>query len=197
MQVVELLGHKVDKGELFTKLFNHSLKSDMDVGGIVSYNFLAGEPIAGTQIGAPMVARRQDGEMNLANFMQSQIYSAVASLALGVNILEKEGVKIDSVLAHGGFYKTDLVGQNATSAVLKTPITVMKTASEGGAWGVALLALYVLNNKIPFTKFLDGIFKNVDKTVVMASEKEIEKCNRFMTRYKKALKGEKLISETL
>lgn len=194
-EVVELFGSNAQKGELFSKLFEISLKSDNDVGGLLSYNFLAGEPLAKTTLGAPLVARGQDGKMNLANFMQAQIYSAIATLALGADILEKEGVKIDSVLAHGGFYKTPFVGQNATSAVLKAPVTVMQTASEGGAWGMAILALYSLKKEKSFSEFLDEIFKDAEKQVVMASETEIEKCESFLCRYKKGLKAEKELSE--
>jgi sugar (pentulose or hexulose) kinase len=92
-EVVELFGSNAQKGELFSKLFEISLKSDNDVGGLLSYNFLAGEPLAKTTLGAPLVARGQDGKMNLANFMQAQIYSAIATLALGADILEKEGAE--------------------------------------------------------------------------------------------------------
>ena len=141
-EVLKLFGKDVSKGELYEKLFKVSLESDSNVGGIVSYNFSAGEPIVGTMDGSPMTLRSPDGKMNLANFMQSQVYSAVAPISFGVGILENEGVKIENVLAHGGFYKTDFVGQNATSAMLKIPVTVQETASEGGAWGMALLALF-------------------------------------------------------
>lgn len=194
-EVVELFGGDVKKEELFSKLFEISLKSDSDVGGLLSYNFLAGEPLAKTTYGAPMVARGQDGKMNLANFMQAQIYSAIATLSLGIEILSKEGVKIDSVLAHGGYYKTPFVGQNATSAVLKAPVTVMQTASEGGAWGMAILALYALNNVDSFDVFLNRIFKDAKKEVVTATEQEIEKYASFLQRYKKGLNAEKEISE--
>lgn len=186
-EALELFGVKVNKGELFTKLFEHSLKSDNKTGNIVSYNFLAGEPLAGTKVGSPMVAREPSGNMNLANFMQSQIYSAVATLALGMDILEKERVKIEKVYAHGGFYKTDFVGQNATSAVLKTPVTVMETAAEGGAWGIAVLALYLLDNKKSLGEFLQDVFKDAKKVTVTASEEELKKCDYFIEKYRKYL----------
>lgn len=194
-EVAALFGGSVSKSDLFTKLFEISAQSDKNVGGMVSYNFLAGEPLAGTKIGAPLVARAPSGNMNLANFMQAQIYSAVATLALGMDILEKEDVKIDRVLAHGGFYKTDFIGQNATSAVLKVPVTVMQTAAEGGAWGMAILALYATNNKKPLSEFLNGIFADAEKKVVMASGEELEKCSKFMESYRKGLRAEKAMSE--
>ena len=196
-EVVELFGGSVSKGELFRKLFEISEQSDERVGGVVSYNFLAGEPLANTQKGAPLVARGQDGKMCLANFMQSQIYSAVATLALGMDILEKEEVKVDSVLAHGGFYKTDFIGQNATSAVLKTPVTVMQTAAEGGAWGMAVLALFATVKDKTLPAFLQAIFADTAKTTVMASDEELKKCASFMENYRKGLQAEKALSEVL
>lgn len=195
--VVELFGGNVSRGELFQKLFEISAQSDEKTGGLVSYNFLAGEPLAGTQKGAPLVARGQDGKMNLANFMQAQIYSAVATLALGMDILEQEQVKVDSVLAHGGFYKTAFVGQNATSAVLKAPVTVMQTAAEGGAWGMALLALFATVENKTLSAFLQDIFAETEKKTVMASDMEMRKCAYFMEKYRKGLQAEKTISEVL
>lgn len=195
-EITALFGLSVPKGELFEKLFKHSLNSTPDAG-IVSYNFLAGEPMAGTEIGAPAVLRSQSGNMNLANFMQSQIYSAVATLALGMDILKREGVEINSVLAHGGFYKTDFVGQNATSAVLEAPVTVMQNAGEGGAWGMAILALYATDNSESLGKFLEKLFADVKKTVVMADENEIAKCRAFMKGYRACLGAEKMVSESI
>ena len=194
-EVLTLFGYKVDKGELFTKLFEISMQSDSQVGGLLSYNFLAGEPLAGTQIGAPLVARTPEGNMSLANFMQAQIYAAIATLALGKDILEKEEVQIDSVLAHGGFYKTNFIGQNATSAVLNAPVTVMKTAAEGGAWGMAILALYATNNSKSLSGFMQDVFADADKKVVTASKEEKQKCACFMERYRKGLCAEKTLSE--
>ena len=194
-EVLTLFGYKVDKGELFSKLFEVSIQSDSQVGGLLSYNFLAGEPLAGTQKGAPLVARMPDGNMSLANFMQAQIYSAIATLALGKDILEKEEVQIDSVLAHGGFYKTNFIGQNATSAVLNAPVTVMKTAAEGGAWGMAILALYATDNSKSLSTFMQDVFADADKKVVTASNAEKKKCACFMERYRKGLCVEKTLSE--
>lgn len=186
-EALSLFGVKVDKNELFTKLFNHALTSDKNVGEMVGYNFLAGEGLANTDKGAPVLVRGQEGKLTLANLMQAQIYSAIATLALGVDILDKEGIKIKSILAHGGYYKTPIVGQSATSAVLKTPVTVMNTSSEGGAWGMALLALYSTQNSITLSAFLDKIFANVEKTTLVASDEEQKKCDEFISNYKKFL----------
>ncbi len=194
-EVLSLFGKTVDKGELFEKLFTVSSQSDMEAGGMVTYNFLAGETLAGTEKGAPMVVRKPSGEMNLANFMQAEIYGAVATLALGMDILKSEGVGMDSVLAHGGFYKTPFIGQNATSAVLEAPVTVMKTAAEGGAWGMAVLALYRTANQKSLSAFLSDIFADAEKTTVMASEDELAKCRAFMRRYRAGIAAEKAASE--
>ncbi len=197
-EAVSLFGLDVSKGELFNRLFNHSLKSDSRTGEIVSYNFLAGETLANTEKGAPLVMRAASGEMNLANFMQSQIYSAVATLALGMDILKAEDVAIASVLAHGGFYKTDFIGQNATSAVLEAPVTVMQNAAEGGAWGMAMLALYTVSKQNEtLAEFLDRMFADVKKTVVMADETELAKCKRFMKLYRAGLCAEQAAAKAL
>lgn len=194
-EVAKLCGANIDKGELFTKLFNKSSESDGDVGKITGYNFLAGEPLAGTTGGAPLIVRNPDGKLNLANFMQMQIYSALSAVSFGLDILTKENVKIDCVTAHGGFYKTDFIGQNATSAVLNAPVTIMENAGEGGAWGIALLAGYALNNIKSLPEYLDYIFKDAKKRTVTADEKEKAKCKTFLERYKKHLQTERLAQE--
>ena len=197
-EVVSLFGLNVSKGELFNRLFNHSLKSNANVGEMVSYNFLAGETLADTEKGAPLVMRASSGEMNLANFMQAQVYSAVATLALGMDILKTENVEINSVLAHGGFYKTDFIGQNATSAVLEAPVTVMQNAAEGGAWGMAILALYTaVGTEKTLAEFLNDTFADVKKTVVMASEEELQKFKHFMNLYRRGLKAEQEAAKAL
>ena len=195
-EALELFGAKVNKGELYKRLFEHSLLAGRG-SGIISYNFLAGEPLASTQNGAPMVVRDPKGYMDLSSFMQSQIYSAIATIGLGMDILGREGVKIDSVLGHGGYYKTEFVGQRATSAMLEAPVTVMQNAAEGGAWGMAILALYATENNIPLGEFLDKIFANTKKSVVMASEEEIEKCREFMSGYRRLLCAQKTASESM
>lgn len=194
-EVLSLFGISASKGELFDKLFGISTKSDGQVGGVVAYNFLAGETLAETEKGAPMVMRSPSGEMNLANFMQAQIYGAIATLSLGMDILKAEGVAMDSVLAHGGFYKTPVIGQIATSAVLEAPVTVMKTAAEGGAWGMAVLALYRLNNNRSLGAFLGEVFKDAEKTELMADEAQLARCRAFLALYRKGIAAEKTASE--
>ena len=196
-EVVELCGLNISKGQLFEKLFNKSLESDGEVGKLTGYNYLAGEPLAGTSNGAPLILRPSDGRLTLANFMQMHIYSAISALAVGVDILKGEGVKMESVTAHGGFYKTPFIGQNATSAVLGAPVTVMETAGEGGAYGIALLAAYALTNGISLPDYLNKIFAGASKKTVNADKTEKAKFSNFFAAYKRCLPVERLASEVI
>ena len=194
-QVLDLFGTPHDKGELFRRLFDASLASDLDVGGLVAYNFLAGEPLAGTEHGAPMLVRSPEGQMNLANFMAAEIYAATATLSLGIEILRTEGIGIDSVIAHGGYYKTPRVGQLATSALLGAPVTVMEGGSEGGAFGMALLALYSLAPDRPLADFLDDVFAHLPRSVVTATDEDRTKWQNFSKSYTALLPAERLASK--
>ena len=196
-EVAALVGGKLDKSELLEKLFERSLLSDDDVGKLVGYNFLSGEPIAQVQNGRPLFARLPEGKLTLANFVQMQIYSALGTLAMGMEILHGENVAIDSVCGHGGFFKTEFVGQNAMSAAVNAPVTVMSNASEGGAWGMAILALYALNSRMSLSEFLHGLFANTAKVTVEASQREKQKFADFMKLYKQGLYIEKTSSEIL
>ncbi|MBQ7390821.1 MAG: ATPase [Clostridia bacterium] len=196
-EVIALGNGCISRGELFDALYTKSFEADEEIGGIIGYNFLSGEPIAGVLNGIPIIARMPEGKMNLANFMKMHIYSSLGSLALGCEILAKEKVKIDNVYGHGGFFKTPVVGQSAMSAAVGAPVTVMSNAGEGGAWGIALLALFSYCGKKDLGAFLDGIFLNVQKSTVSASEKETKSFTGFMEKYKKALAIENLAAEVL
>lgn len=191
-EAITLAGGSIEKGDLLTRLFNTTRSSDDDCGKYVGYNFLSGEPIAGTQNGAPLLFRVPDGVPTLANFMQMQIYSALASLRLGIEILEKEHVQVKEICGHGGFFKTEYIGQNSMSAALNAPVTVMKNAGEGGAWGIALLACYADGSKGTLNEFLQTVFADTEKTTVVANEHEKKKFAVFMARYKANLTVEKL-----
>ncbi len=188
-ELLTRVGATVDRGALFRTLFESSLESDADVGGVAAYNFLAAEPLAGVGKGIPTVFVGEGGRLTLGNFMQAEIFGAIATLALGLDILSEEGVRIQSVFGHGGYFKTPLIGQNALSALVKAPVTVTETSSEGGAYGIALLALYQLTGTGSLAAFLDGIFRDMEKTTVMADDALVEKCERFMENYKKGLVG--------
>ena len=196
MEVIELAGGSIKKGPLYDKLYEVSLKSDSDVGGLVGYNFLSGEPLVGLESGVPMVARLEGGRLTLANFMQMQLYSALGAMSIGMEILAEENVEIEAICGHGGFFKCPFVGANAMSAALGCPITVMKNAGEGGAWGVALLALYRLENKVTLDSFLDSIFANAEKETTVASPEEKAKFASFMQSYKAGLKVEALATKS-
>ena len=163
----------------------------------MGYNFLSGEPIAGVDKGIPMVTRTPDGRLTLGNFMRMQIYSALGSLAMGCEILEKEDVRIDSVCGHGGFFKTPVVGQSAMSAAVGAPVTVMENAGEGGAWGIAVLALLTARKTMDLEGLLGEIFADTPKTTIFADDNEKKAFSAFMETYRKGLAVEKLASEVL
>ena len=142
----QLLGIPVDMGEVFGKLYNNALKGDPDCGGLLAYNYISGEPVAGLAEGRPLFVRSATDKFNLANFMRANLYAAVGVLKIGNDILFKdEHVKVDRITGHGGLFKTKGVGQRILAAALDSPISVMETAGEGGAWGIALLAGYLVN----------------------------------------------------
>lgn len=186
-EVATACGASVDRGMLFDVLFRRSREGDETLGGLMAYNFLSGEHIAGVEDGRPMLVRRPDGALTLANFMKAQIYSSLGTLAIGMKILHREKVTLDSVCGHGGFFKTDFVGQSAASAALGAPVTVMKNAGEGGAWGVALLALFVLQENVTLAEFLRLLFASAEQTTVMADERERADFAAFVERYQAAL----------
>ncbi|HWV70076.1 MAG TPA: FGGY-family carbohydrate kinase [Pseudosphingobacterium sp.] len=144
----EAMGLKADMNQLFSILFNKALEADADGGGLLSYGYYSGENITGFAKGRPLFVRSPESRFNLANFMRMHLFTAFAALRLGMDILtQKEHVTIDHILAHGGLFKTPLVGQKLCAAALNVPVSVMPTAAEGGAWGMAILASYMINKK--------------------------------------------------
>lgn len=147
-EYANLLGVDVNMGDVFSKLYNHALEGDTDCGGLIAYNYFSGEPITGLQEGRPMFVRTAGDKFNLANFIRTNLYAAVAVLKIGNDVLFKdEHVEVDRITGHGGLFKTPGVGQRILAAAINSPISVMETAGEGGAWGIALLAGYMVNNK--------------------------------------------------
>lgn len=195
-EVIALTGAQMPKGKLFDALFDASAAGDADCGGLVGYNFLAGEPIAGVPTGAPLVMRAPGGQLTLGNFMKMQMYSAVGSLALGMKILEKEQVRLDAVCGHGGFFKAGRVSQSVMSAAIGAPVTVLENAGEGGAWGVALLALMALKGERE-TAFLDRLFADERRVTVAADAREKNDFAAFLDRYERSLPAERLAAETI
>jgi sugar (pentulose or hexulose) kinase len=196
-----LLGADVSDGDIYTKLYEKSLQGDADCGGVLVCNYLAGEVITHIENGRPLVVRRPDSRFTLANFFRSILYSTMATLKLGMDILEKENVKIDSMTGHGGLFKTPKVGQTYMSCVCSgAPITCMKTAGEGGPYGMALLAAYACdkNDGETLEEYLDNrVFKNAESVTVKADQSDIDGFDKYMEEYKKLLEIERTASEMI
>ena len=147
-QMAEAAGAPLAKPALYDLLYQKALEADADCGGLVNFNYYSGEPVTGLDEGRPLFVRRPGAKLTLANFARAQLYSTMATLKLGMDILlEKEQVKLDSLLGHGGLFKTPVVGQKLLAGALGVPVSVMETAGEGGPWGMALLALYRLEKQ--------------------------------------------------
>lgn len=196
-EVLKLGGVDMPAGKLFDALYEKTKEADDTCGGLVGYNFLSGEHLVNIERGIPLIARAPEGKLTLGNFMKMQIYSALGSLALGMEIFKCEDVKIKTVVGHGGFFKSGYVPQSAMSAALGAPVTVMENAGEGGAWGIAVLALYALSGDGPFDEFLDGLFTSATKTVVDATAEEKAEFNAFKERYRAAMDVERLASKLI
>jgi len=203
-EVNGIAGVKMDKSDLYSLLYNKALEADTNCGGLLSYNYYSGEPLAGIEEGRPLFARLPDSNFSLANFMRTLLFSAFGALKYGMDILtEKENVCIDSLLGHGGLFKTKIVGQRLMAAALNTPISVMEnSAAEGGAWGIALLAAFMLQKKIDpkicLEKYLsEKVFFNLASVKITPDPKDTESFKIFMERYTKGLKIEKAAGEYL
>jgi sugar (pentulose or hexulose) kinase len=200
-EALETFGTDVETSELYEKLYKKSLEGDKDCGGLLAYGYLSGEHMTGFEEGRPLFVRSSDSNFNLANFMRVNLQSALGAMKIGMDILLKdEGVKLDKMLGHGGMFKTEGVAQRYMSAAVNAPVSVMETAGEGGAWGIALLASYRLNKNKgqSLENFLDeNIFVKQKEKVIEASPKDIEGFERFMERYKQGLAIERAAVENL
>ncbi|MHC6202801.1 xylulokinase [Breznakiellaceae bacterium SP9] len=199
-EVTETFGVKADKSKLYDVLYTKALDGGSDCGGILSYNYYAGEPITGLDAGRPLLTRLPDSRFTLANFMRSLLFSVVATLKIGMDILtEKEQVRLDKILGHGGLFKTKGVGQRLMAAALQTPIAVMETAGEGGAWGIALLAAYLLQKDSgSLEAFLaQKVFAGNAGTLLEPDEKDVQGFAAFIKQYTKGLAIEKAACEYL
>lgn len=187
----ESIGAKVDKNKLFSVLYNKALEGDADCGGLISYNYFSGEPVTGFDEGAPLFVRKADDKFNLANFMRAHLYSSLAALKAGLDLLFKEeDVKVDEMFGHGGLFKTKGVGQRIAAAAMNTSVSVMETAGEGGAWGIALLAAYMIGKKEEqsLQQYLnEQIFAGQTGSSMAPDPKDVEGFNKFMERYMKGL----------
>lgn len=192
---LESFGCKVDMNDLYGTLYKKALEGDADCGGLMAYNYFSGETITGFEEGRPLFVRTPDSKFNLANFMRVHLYTALGAIKVGMDILTKEeNVQIDSMLGHGGLYKTEGVGQRITAAALNTPVSVMETAGEGGAWGMALLASYMLNKEAgePLDAYLNKKVFAGNKGVRMEPDAaDVAGFDAFIEKYKKALPVER------
>ncbi len=185
-----LLGVDADMGEIFGKLYNHALEGDADCGGLIAYNYVSGEPVAGFSEGRPLFVRSASDKFNLANFFRSQLYASVAVLKIGNDILfRQEGVKVDRITAHGGLFKTPGVGQRVLAAALASPISVMETAGEGGAWGIALLARYLVDGQgQSLEDYLDSrVFAGSEGSEISPSAEDVAGFEAYMSAYRAGL----------
>lgn len=183
----QLLGVKVDMNKLFATLYNNALTGDADCGGLVAYNYISGEPVTGLQEGRPLLVRKAEDKFSLANLFRAQIYGSVAVLKLGNDVLfNEEHVKVDRITGHGGLFKTPVVGQRFLAAALNSPISVMETAGEGGAWGIALLAAYLIDKQnLALPEYLDKeVFAGNTGTEIKPLPEEVEGFNSYIERYK-------------
>jgi sugar (pentulose or hexulose) kinase len=195
-----MAGAPLDPDELYGMLYRKALQGDGDAGGIFAYNFHAGEFLAGMERGCPLLVRRPDAAFNLANFMRAQLFGTIAVLRLGADRLREEGVALDFITAHGGLFKTPGVAQRMVAGAFRTPVRVMETAGEGGAFGIAVLAAYMLreNPEERLPDYLDGkVFADAKSTTLMADASDAAGFNIFLTRYKKALPMERAAVETM
>ena len=197
-EFAEMMGVQTDAGDTFTKLFTRSLEGDPDCGGLVNFNYLAGEPVTALSEGRPMFVRLPDAHMNLANFMRAQIYASMETLKYGMEIMNKEKVSIDCVYGHGGLFKTPGVGQNYLAAAIHAPVTVMETAGEGGAWGIALLADYLVyraENETLEDYLQNRVFTGMKQMTVSPDPKDEEGFNKYMERFVSLLPAQKAAAD--
>jgi sugar (pentulose or hexulose) kinase len=200
-EFAELMGIKAEPGELFQKLYTESLKGDPACGGLLAYGYYSGENITMLNEGRLAFLRTPESRFNLANFMRAHLYTSLGAVKLGLDILmEKEKVRVERIMGHGGFFKTKGVGQRYLAAAVNAPVTVMDTASEGGAWGIALLAAYRMD-KHPGEKLEDylehRIFKELSGETTKPSAEDAAGFELFMERYKAGLAVEKAAIEAM
>ena len=200
-EFAENFGINVDMNELFGKLYNKALEGDKDCGGLLAYNYFSGEPVTGANEGRPLFVRKPDAHFNLANFMRTHLYAALATLKIGLDILLKEEkVKVDRIYGHGGLFKTKGVGQGILAAAMDAPVAVMETAGEGGPWGMALLASYMLQKADgeSLEQYLsEKVFGGESGSVMEPDPADVAGFDAYIKAYKAALAAEKEAARTM
>ena len=199
-ETAKLFGAAPSTGDLYTRLYEKSLEGDPDCGGLLVCNYMAGEGVIHMDAGRPMVIRKPDSKFTLANFFRAQLYSTMSTLKIGMDILAGEQVAIDSLTGHGGLFKTPVVGQKYMAAACNAPVTCMETAGEGGPYGMALLAAYMLRKEAGETleDYLNAhVFANAKGTTLAPQQADVDGFNAYITRYKAMLDVERKAVEVL
>ena len=200
-EFTQALGVDISESKLYEMLYQKALTGDADGGGLLAYNYLSGEHITHFEEGRPLFVRTPESRFTLSNFMRVHLFSSLGALKLGLDILfEQEKVKLDQILGHGGFFKTKEVGQRVMAAAMNVPVSVMETAGEGGAWGIALLASYMLNkstNESLEAYLSNKVFAGENGTTIGPDQKDVDGFTTFMERYKKGLVIERAAVDVL
>lgn len=199
-ETAKLFGAEPSTGELYTKLYQLSMEGDPDCGGVLVCNYMAGEGVTHMDAGRPLVVRRPDSKFNLANFFRAQLYSTMSTLKIGMDILAEEKVAIDSLTGHGGLFKTPVVGQKYMAAACNAPVTCMETAGEGGPYGMALLAAYMLNKAEgeSLEVYLNSrVFAGVSGSTLAPEQADVDGFNSYIKQYKELLKVERTAVENI
>ena len=189
-EFTQVLGVNISESKLYELLYQKALAGDADAGGLLAYNYVSGEHITHMEEGRPLFVRTPESHFTLANFIRANLFSSLGALKIGMDILfEQEKVMLDQLLGHGGFFKTKEVGQKMMAAAMNVPVSVMETAGEGGAWGIALLTAYMLNKQNePLEAYLsDKVFAGGDAITIAPDQKDVDGFAAFMDRYKKGL----------
>ena len=199
-EAAQLLGAEPTTGEVYTKLYQKALEGDPDCGGVLVCNYMAGEGVTHLDEGRPMVLRTPGAKFTLANFFRATLYATMATLKLGMDILAGENVAIDSLTGHGGLFKTPVVGQKFMAAACASPVTCMETAGEGGPYGMALLAAYLLHKEPgeSLEHYLaQKVFAGAASTTIEPDAETVEGFNRYVQRFEALLEVERKAVEVI
>lgn len=197
-EALSLFGVEFKKFELYDKLLLSALNGDDDCGGLMNYNYLSGESITGLVQGMPVFARTQNSKFNISNFIKTQLFSCLATLRIGMDILYREGVTLETIAGHGGFFKTKETGARYMAAALNTPVRLLETAGEGGPWGIAVLAGYSVKkeeNDTLDSYLKNNVFASAGVEITEPSVNDVECFNAFLERYKKWFSIERAAAE--
>jgi sugar (pentulose or hexulose) kinase len=193
-------GLDVDADAVYETLFREALTGESDAGGLLAYNHLAGEPIAGLAEGRPLVVRTPDSRLTLGNFVRAQLYGVFGTLALGMGVLADEGVTLDRMFAHGGMFRTAGVAQRFLAGALDAPVSVAETASEGGAWGIAVLAAYLsaADSGLPLDDYLrTRVFGGFTFETTDPHPDDVAGFAAYLERYRAGLAVERSAAESI